>query len=129
MISGLYASFLALLLAWLSVQVITLRRAKKVRLGDGGDPQLLAAVRAHGNATEYIPICLLLLALLEMGGAHAAMLHAGGAAVLGGRLLHANGMLKERLRHRILGMQITIYTLIALALANLGYASLRLLSP
>jgi uncharacterized protein len=125
-ITAWYASLLALLFVWLAVQVIGLRRAKKVRLGDGGDPQLQAAIRAHGNAAEYVPLSLVLLALLELDGAHWALVHAGGLAVLAGRLLHARGMLAEQLASRILGMQVTIYTLIGLAVANLGYAAARL---
>jgi len=121
MISSLYAAMLALLIVWLSLRVIKLRREKKVRLGDGGEPELQAAIRAQGNATEYIPISLILLALLELSGAHAALLHFGGVAVLVGRILHARGLLTESLRYRILGMQVTIFTLIGLAVANLAY--------
>ena len=122
MISSLYASLLALLIIWLSVRVIKLRRAKKVRLGDGGEPELHIAIRAQGNAIEYVPISLILLVLLELSGAHAALVHSGGIAVLAGRLLHARGLLTENLHYRVLGMRFTIYTLIGLALANFAYA-------
>ncbi|MBS3953682.1 MAG: hypothetical protein CTY34_00550 [Methylobacter sp.] len=122
MISSLYAAMLALLIVWLSLRVIKLRRVKKVRLGDGGEPELRIAIRAQGNATEYIPISLILLVLLELSGAHAALVHSGGIAVLAGRILHARGLLTESLRYRVLGMQVTIYTLIGLAFANLAYA-------
>lgn len=121
MISSLYAAMLALLIVWLSLRVIKLRREKKVRLGDGGEPELQAAIRAQGNATEYIPISLILLVLLELSEAHVALVHFGGIAVLVGRILHARGLLIESLRYRILGMQITIFTLIGLAVANLAY--------
>ena len=121
MISSLYAAMLALLIVWLSLRVIKLRREKKVRLGDGGEPELQAAIRAQGNATEYIPISLTLLVLLELSGAHAALVHSGGIAMLVGRILHARGLLTESLRYRILGMQVTIFTLIGLAVANLAY--------
>ncbi|WP_341328428.1 MAPEG family protein [Methylotuvimicrobium sp. KM2] len=121
MISSLYAAMLALLIVWLSLRVIKLRREKKVRLGDGGEPELQAAIRAQGNATEYIPISLILLVLLELSGAHVALVHSGGIAMLVGRILHARGLLTESLRYRILGMQVTIFTLIGLAVANLAY--------
>jgi uncharacterized membrane protein YecN with MAPEG domain len=121
-ISALYASILALLIVWLALRVIKLRRAKRVVLGDGGDPELQAAIRAHGNATEYIPIALILLVLLELNGAHAVLLHSAGIAVLAGRLLHAKGILAEQLQYRVLGMQSTFFALIGLAAANLAYA-------
>jgi len=129
-ISSLYAALLALFIVWLSLRVIKSRRAKKVRLGDGGEPELQIAIRAQGNATEYIPISLILLILLELNGAHMVLVHSGGIAIFAGRLLHARGLLTESLRYRVLGMQVTIFTLIGLAVANLayvGYSSLRTL--
>ncbi|MGZ8193732.1 MAG: MAPEG family protein [Methylobacter sp.] len=122
MISSFYAALSALLIVWLSLRVIKLRRAKKVRLGDGGEPELQVAIRAQGNATEYIPISLILLILLELSGAHLALVHSGGIAMLVGRIVHARGLLTGNLRYRVLGMQVTIFTLIGLAFANLGYA-------
>ena len=64
MLSSLYAALAALLIVRLSLGVIKLRRAHKVRLGDGGVPELEAAIRAQGNAVEYLPISLILLLLL-----------------------------------------------------------------
>jgi hypothetical protein len=54
-----------------------------------------------------------------------ALLHAGGIAILAGRLVHARGLLTDDLAYRVLGMQITIFTLVGLALANLGYVAYR----
>ncbi|NJC89301.1 MAG: hypothetical protein FIB02_12360 [Desulfuromonas sp.] len=125
MISSFYAALATLLLVWLIWQVVRLRRAKKIRLGDGGDPDLRNAIRAHGNAVETIPLSLLLLGLAELSGAPAALLHAGGISLLAGRVLHARGLLRESLRSRVWGMQITVYVLIALALVNLGVALLH----
>jgi len=121
MVSSLYAALSALLIVWLSLNVIALRRAKKVRLGDGDEPKLQIAIRAQGNATEYIPISLILLVLLELNDASIALIHFGGITIVIGRLVHARGLLTESLRYRILGMQITIFTIIGLALANLAY--------
>jgi uncharacterized membrane protein YecN with MAPEG domain len=127
MITSLYAAPLALLIVWLSLRVIRLRRSNKVRLGDGGVSDLQVAIRAHGNATEYIPLSLILLALLEFGGANALAVHAGGMALVAGRLIHARGLLTDTLRYRVLGMQFTLFTLIGLAVANLALAAMRLL--
>ncbi len=121
MISAVYASLLALLIVWLSIKVINVRRTHKVRLGDGDIPELRAAVRAQGNATEYIPILLILLILLELAGAMPLIIHLAGVAILCGRLIHARGIFKDAMPYRVLGMQITLYTLILLALANIAY--------
>jgi uncharacterized protein len=126
-ISSVYAGILALLIVWLSLNVIKLRRANKVILGDGGVPQLQNAIRAQGNATEYIPITLILLILLELSGANAWLVHIGGIAIIIGRLLHAKGLLAEDLRYRVLGMQVTFFTIIGLALANIFYALYKMI--
>jgi uncharacterized membrane protein YecN with MAPEG domain len=49
----------AILLAVLALRVSILRTKFKVALGDGGRPELLRAIRAHGNNIEHIPIFLL----------------------------------------------------------------------
>ncbi|QSA98149.1 MAPEG family protein [Methylococcus sp. EFPC2] len=121
MISTVYAALAALLIVWLSLRVIKLRRIKSIRLGDGDDAELKGAIRAQGNATEYLPISLILLFFLEFNGGHVALVHLGGIALLAGRISHARGLLTENLRYRIAGMQVTIFTLIGLAFADLGY--------
>ena len=127
MVSSIYAGILALLIVWLSLNVIKIRRAKKVILGDGGETDLKYAIRAQGNATEYIPISLLLLVLLELSGVNLWLVHLGGIAIVLGRLLHAKGLLAQSLRYRVLGMQFTLFTLIALASVNIAYAFYKLI--
>jgi uncharacterized membrane protein YecN with MAPEG domain len=48
-------------------------QSTSVALGDGGDPQLTRAVRAFGNATEYVPTGLIALGVLALVGAAPAM--------------------------------------------------------
>ena len=122
MVTSIYASLLAFLIVYLALNVIKLRRANKVRLGDGAVPALQAAIRAHGNAVEYIPIGLILLLLLELAKISPFVLHIAGITLVAGRLLHAKGLLADDLKLRVLGMQTTIYTLMALAAVNIVYA-------
>lgn len=126
MVSSIYASFLALLIVWLSLNVIKLRRANKVILGDGGNNDLQYAIRAQGNATEYIPICLILLVLLELSGVNLWLVHIGGVAIIVGRVLHARGMFTQSLSYRKLGMLFTIFTMIGLAAINIAYTVYKL---
>jgi uncharacterized membrane protein YecN with MAPEG domain len=121
MITALYAALSALLIVRLSLAVIKLRRQHRVGTGDGGHEDLLLAIRTQANTTEYIPITLILLGLLELNGAPALMLHAGGIALLTGRIIHAIGLPRNDLHKRALGMQITLYLIIALALLNIAY--------
>ncbi|MPZ29619.1 MAG: hypothetical protein GEV13_01245 [Rhodospirillales bacterium] len=99
------AGLLGLLAVSLTVSVGRLRMQKKIYLGDGGDPEMLAAIRAHGNFMEYVPLCLVLIyvvsdfytfwyvAALSLVLLLSRVLHAGG--LLGfiplGRTLGASG--------------------------------------
>jgi len=119
MISAIYASILALLISWLSLNVIKARRRNRVRYGDGGIEELQMARAAQSNATNYIPIALLLLFALEYGKANMWIIHILGVALVVGRFIHARGILSENMKGRVLGMKITIFTIIALAITNI----------
>jgi|TARA_R110000796_G_scaffold34280_1_gene88693 uncharacterized protein len=119
MITGMYAALAALMIVALARNVISLRRQHKVALGDGGHQDLLAAIRAHANAVEYLPIGLLLLLLLELSQGPAWLIHLLGSLFIIGRLIHANGVSKAIITRRIIGMQFTIWLLIIMAVLNL----------
>jgi uncharacterized protein len=124
--TSIYASLCGLLMAWLALQTIKARRANKVKLGDGGNFELQSAIRAHGNFTEYMPITLILLFLLEYNGAPALVIHAIGTAFLVGRWIHAQGLLTDNLRKRVMGMGYTLNILIGLAVANIVMAAIKI---
>lgn len=119
MITSIYASLLALLIVRLSISVIKLRRKNRISVGDGGNEELQLAIRTHSNAVEYIPIALMLLLMLELNGAAKILIHLLGATLIIGRILHAFGLPAKDLKKRVLGMQITIYLLIGLAILNI----------
>jgi len=119
MVTSIYASLLALLIVRLSLAVIKLRRKNRVSVGDGGNEELQLAIRTHSNAVEYIPIALMLLLMLELNGAPKILIHILGATLLVGRILHSMGLPKKDFKKRVLGMQITIYLLIGLAILNI----------
>lgn len=91
-VSPVYAALAAVLLVVLALRVALRRGAAQVGLGDGGDAELVRRVRAHGNAAEHLPIALLLLVLLELGGLGAVWLHGFGAVLLAARVAHAVGV-------------------------------------
>ncbi len=121
MTSAIYASLSALLIVALSLRVIKVRRKKQVSLGNGDDDELIAAIAAQSNAVEYIPITLLMIFALEYNGANLFLVHAFGIALMTGRIIHARGILIANLDARVLGMQITLWTIIILALINIAY--------
>ena len=84
-----YAGLLTLVYLALSVQVVRLRRSLQVGLGTGGHEVLDRATRAHANFGEYVPLALLLIALLEAGTAAPVwLMHLLGLMLLFGRVMH-----------------------------------------
>ena len=94
-ITALYAGVLALLLVVLALRVVRLRWKFRVGLGDGGEKAMIRAIRIHGNATEHVPIALLLLLVAELNHAGPTLLHACGAVLVVARVLHALGLEKS----------------------------------
>jgi uncharacterized membrane protein YecN with MAPEG domain len=86
-VTPLYAGLLVLWYLVLTWRVIR-RRARGISLGDGGDPAMLRVIRGHANFAEYVPLALLLMAILELCNFSAYVLHGLGAMLLTGRLLH-----------------------------------------
>ncbi len=129
MITALYASLCALLIVKLSLDVIAVRRQHKIGLGDGGNDNLQAAIRAQGNATEYIPITLILMFLLENIVIYNWIIHLAGILLVTGRIIHAIGIKKHDLKKRVLGMKITLYLIIALSILNIVYFALAYSMP
>lgn len=116
-VTSFYAALGALLLVGLAARISALRRHHRVGVGDGDQPELARAIRAHGNAAEHIPIGLLLLALLEIQGGNFMALHLAGAAFLVGRVLHAWGLGQSAgvTRQRTWGTLLTWLVLAAMA--------------
>jgi len=117
----LYAALLALLFVGLSVRTLRMRRRLQIAIGDSGNEAMLRAMRVHSNFAEYAPLCLLLICFVEVAGGSSTYVHILGLAVLVGRVSHAYGVsqVKENYVFRVIGMALTLATIIA--------ASLRLL--
>lgn len=130
-ITAVYAGLLGIVFFVLSVRVIASRRVAKVALGDGGDAALLRRQRVHANFSEYVPLTLLLILMLELQAAPAPVVHLLGGLLLGGRLVHAAGVSREpeKFGLRVMGMGLTFTALLAAALLNTGgLAVLRLIT-
>jgi len=91
-ITAATATALGLLLLALSVDIINRRMALRAPFGDAGDRGLSAAIRGHGNLTEYLPIGLALIALLEANGAQPLALSIVAALFVLVRVAHAFGL-------------------------------------
>ena len=86
------ASVCGLMFIWLSARGIGARVKNEALIGDAGHTDLLFAIRTHGNFTEYVPIFLIIIGLLELAGAHPTALIALAALFIVARILHVLGM-------------------------------------
>jgi uncharacterized membrane protein YecN with MAPEG domain len=125
-IAAIYAGVNILLLLLLSYLVVRARQTHKIALGDGGHDLTIRAIRAHGNAAEYIPVGLVGIALLALldPAAPIWLLHASGVSLTSGRIIHAIGLHTGVLNAgRIFGMVLTWLALLLIG-GGLLYAGL-----
>jgi uncharacterized membrane protein YecN with MAPEG domain len=90
--AALWAGLILILMLVLAVLVVRQRQRHNVLIGDDGVPELVRAVRAFGNATEYAPAGIAALAILAVVGANPVVVNAVGALLFLGRLAHAWGL-------------------------------------
>lgn len=103
------AALLSLLLIGLSLNVSRLRFRHRVSFGDGGNPALTAAIRAHGNSLEQSLLFILLLYFLEIVTAlDAAWVISLASAFIGLRLLYCWALFRRQLRLRQLSHALTM---------------------
>jgi uncharacterized protein len=89
---------------WLGMRCGKLRGLHKISIGDGGNEQMIRAMRAQSNFVEQVPLTLLLLGAVELAGKGGMWLAPLGAIFLIGRVAHALGMGETFKPGRAIGM-------------------------
>ena len=125
MITAFYCSLLAMWLFILSIRVIGLRGNPAfafIAQGSRDEELLQRAIRAHGNLTEYAPMMLIVLYLLETSGAESNALHLLGGSFLMGRLMHGicMGFMRSSMLLRVGGTALTLFPLLGGAVTLLS---------
>ncbi|MEM7745705.1 MAG: MAPEG family protein [Pseudomonadota bacterium] len=122
-VTAVFAGILGLWLIYLQMQVGRQRRTKGILLGSGGDADCERTIRAHGNATETIPIFLILMAAGESLATPVWVLAVLGAVFTLGRFLHGVHFLRNSpgLRLRFWGMIMTVLATALMALGAIGH--------
>lgn len=120
MITALYASLLTLWLVFLSFRVIALRGSPVfafLNINTDDQEMLQRAIRAHGNLTEYAPMMVIIIYLLEETGTEPFALHALGLSFFVGRLMHGIcfGFMRSSMPLRIGGTVLTLTPLLVAA--------------
>lgn len=101
---AIFALFNTSILVMLSINVSRIRLKERIANGDGGNPILKRAIRAHANAVEHLVVVgLQLLTLVSVAPDAVSWMPLLVGAYTGSRLLHALGALKGRLPLRQIG--------------------------
>lgn len=112
---ALYIAANAFIMLVLSMLVVRQRVKTQTPIGDGGNPVMMAAMRAHENNTEYVPVPLIMLVVAYMLGGSFITVHIIGITLTLGRILHAIGLSRNTGPSllRLLGMAFTWLSIIA----------------
>lgn len=115
-----YTAILVIFGLYLSLKAGYARVKHKVMLGDGGNVEVLTAMRTHANYVEYTPLALILLALLEANAVGGLYLHIGAGLFTIGRFFHAFGMSTQAPKAgRPIGMVLTFVSMLVGSVAAL----------
>lgn len=87
-----YIAILVFIALLLKANVIRIRRAKRIGIGDGGDRDLMLAMRAHGNFVESTPFAMAILVMLSLLNGPLWSVHLIGLLSVASRTLHALGI-------------------------------------
>lgn len=108
-ITALYAGLLGLLLIGVAFPAGQMRGRKNIPVGDGGDMELLVAMRRHANFVEYVPVALILIGVLELNHVRGTVLHTLGSTLVFARICHAYGIRSDTMKvpARFIGASLT----------------------
>lgn len=118
------AALMALMSIKLTLDIVKLRRAERVVIGDGGSDRLAQAVRLHGNFIEHAPITLIVVGFAELLGAWWPSVLLACGFLVAGRVLHARTFKggEHNLNVRSLGMRLNLLALLLGIALSAGYA-------
>jgi uncharacterized protein len=88
-------AILAVGAACLAIWVIVQRVRLKVEWGDGGNPDMAQAVRAHANFSEHVPMALLAIGASEIAGASRPIVIGLATSLIAARALSAYGLTRS----------------------------------
>jgi uncharacterized protein len=115
-ITALYAGLLGLMGIAVAFRAGMLRGKLNISVGDGGNRDLLLAMRRHANFAEWVPLALILIAVLELNGVPSRAIHSLGAALVVSRVCHAIAVKADTMKSivRLIGaMGTALVTLVA----------------
>lgn len=121
MVTSMFAAVLTLLFVVMTFRVIKGRRKNKISLGYGPNNEIIELVSAHSNFSNYTFLFLILMHLAESSGFISIYIFLIiGIIFMYARVIHFEAMISEKMnfKSRVRGMQLTIISLIVLAVLN-----------
>ena len=55
---------------------------------------MIAKIRRHANFVEYVPLIVVMMAMIEINGAHKWWLHVFGVTIVVARIIHPLGIMR-----------------------------------
>ena len=100
-ITAFYTALLAIFALFLSAQAGGFRGKSGISIlyGDPVNMDLAERVRRHQNFLEYVPILIILMAMLEVNGVSATFLHSIGILTIISRIAHFVGLKHDNMGH------------------------------
>lgn len=92
---GLYTGLLGLIYFGLVLNVIRVKRAEKIFMGDDGNLRVIRALRGQMNFIETIPFILIILLLAVLLDMPIFLVHIAGIMLVVGRFFHAVHFIKS----------------------------------
>ena len=114
-----------LILIALTINVSRVRMRHQVSLGDGGNKALEAAIRAHMNGVEQVPMFALMVLALTYLKAGPMVLATLVIAFSLSRLFHAYGMVIPSFTARRIGAGVTYLTQLGAAVALIAMIAVK----
>jgi len=121
--SYLVTAILLFIFIALSFNAAFTRRKSGLAVGEGDNETLLRAVRAHGNFTEFTPMFLISLIVVDQLSKNCDYVGILGLLFIIGRISHALSMFLKKGILRVIGMMLTLLPLIS----NLIYSLIFIL--
>jgi len=115
MCNNIYYVTIALLFLFigLSLNAAYTRRESGLAVGEGQNEKLIRAVRAHGNFSEFTPMFLISLVIVDQLSKNCDYVAYLGSIFVLGRVSHALSMFLKKGILRVIGMMMTMIPLVS----------------
>ena len=103
-VTAIYAIVLTLIGSYLAFRAGSMRGRTGISVFYADNPQLMVEMRRHGNFSEFVPLALVLMAIVELNGGSAGLLHGVGILLVVSRICHPIGLEADSVSNPLRGI-------------------------